>query len=262
MITVTDARGKRFNWDKPPSRVISLVPSTTETLYKLGVGDSVVGVTRYCVHPSSATTDKVVIGGTKQCNIERMKSVHPDLVICNQEENTPEIVQAIEELGIDVYVAFPTTHSEALHEIQVLGQMFNKTSITDQWQTKFTNKLKGDTYSPFTYAYLIWRKPWMGVGKDTFIHQQLSIIGGVNAFEYHKDRYMTLENEDLMQPDLHILLSSEPFPFEAKHIQELIALGIPAHRIHLIDGEYCSWHGVRMIESIEYLRHWKQTQLS
>ena len=102
----------------------------------------------------------------------------------------------------------------------------------------------------------------MGVGKDTFIHQQLSLIGGVNAFEDHTDRYMTLDNEDLQQPELHILLSSEPFPFDTKHIKELIELGIPPYRIHLIDGEYCSWHGVRMIDSIEYLHHWKQTQLS
>ena len=102
----------------------------------------------------------------------------------------------------------------------------------------------------------------MGVGKDTFIHQQLSIIGGINAFEEHTERYMTLENTDLLRPDVHILLSSEPFPFEGKHVQELIDLGIPKHRIHLIDGEYCSWHGVRMIESLEYLHLWKQNQLS
>ena len=262
MIAVTDARGRTFEWEHPPTRVISLVPSTTETLYRLGVWDSVVGVTRYCVHPASATTDKVVVGGTKQCNIDKLKSLQPDLIICNQEENTPEIVHAIEALGIDVYVAFPTTHREALHEIQILGQIFNRTSITEQWLSEFADQIKGKHHSHFTYAYLIWRKPWMGVGKETFIHQQLSLIGGVNAFEDHTDRYMTLETKDLLRPDVHILLSSEPFPFESKHIQELIELGVPNHRIHLIDGEYCSWHGVRMIESLEYLRKWKQMQLS
>ena len=102
----------------------------------------------------------------------------------------------------------------------------------------------------------------MCVGQNTFIHQQLRLIGGQNAFVDKAERYMILENIDLLKPDVHILLSSEPFPFTDKHIEELEDLGIPPNRIHLIDGEYCSWHGVRMIEAIEYLRHWKQTQLS
>lgn len=262
MITVTDARGKKFAWDTPPTRIISLVPSTTETLYRLGVWDYVVGVTRYCVHPSSAITDKVVVGGTKQCNLDRLQTLRPDLVICNQEENTPDIVHTIENLGIDVYVAFPTTHAEALHELQILGRIFNRLSITEQWSATFTDQVKIENHSSFTYAYLIWRKPWMGVGQSTFIHQQLSLIGGRNIFENHPDRYMTLENKDLLESEAHILLSSEPFPFTTKHIRELEDLGIPRNRIHLIDGEYCSWHGVRMIESIKYLHRWKQTQLS
>ena len=262
MMTVTDARGKTFTWRKPPSRIVSLVPSTTETLYRLGVWHSVIGVTRYCVHPPSAITEKVVVGGTKKCNIDTLQSLQPDLVICNQEENTPDIVHSIEDLGIDVYVAFPTTHVEALHELQILGRIFNKVALTEQWRTTFTDQMKIENQFSFTYAYLIWRKPWMGVGQSTFIHQQLSLIGGRNAFENHPDRYMTLQNKDLLQSEAHILLSSEPFPFTTKHIRELEDLGIPSHRIHLIDGEYCSWHGVRMIDSIKYLRHWKLTQLS
>ena len=262
MISVTDARGKRFEWEEPPSRVVSLVPSTTETLYRLGVWDNVVGITRYCVHPTSATTEKVVVGGTKQCNFEKLQNLGPDLVICNQEENTPEIVHTIESLGIKVYVAFPTTHEEALHELEVLGLVFNKTSVTNRWLKLFHQRMPLENDSSFTYAYLIWKKPWMGVGERTFIHQQLAVIGGQNAFSDDAERYMTLENQDLMKPDLNILLSSEPFPFSEKHITELVELGIPRHRIHLIDGEYCSWHGVRMIDSIEYLHHWKRTQLS
>ena len=102
----------------------------------------------------------------------------------------------------------------------------------------------------------------MGVGKNTFIHQQLSLIGGHNAFSDHSERYMNLEKDELLRNDIHILLSSEPYPFTERHVQELVELGIDRHRIHFIDGEYCSWHGVRMIESINYLRKWKKEHLS
>ena len=97
----------------------------------------------------------------------------------------------------------------------------------------------------------------MAVGKDTFIARQLELIGGQNQLSTHPERYITLESADLQQANTHILLSSEPYPFEEKHIQELLDLGIDRTRLHFIDGEYCSWHGVRMIESIEYLQAWK-----
>ena len=262
MISVTDARGKVFRWSNPPTRLVSLVPSTTETLFELGVWEKVVGITRYCVHPVSALTEKIIVGGTKQCNIDKLIALEPDLVLCNQEENTPEIVQAIEELGIDVYVAFPKTHEDALVDLQNLGCIFGKENRVKQWTETFTATQSGLDSTPFTYIYLIWRKPWMGVGKDTFIDRQLRMIGGQNTLADSPDRYITLEPKDLQHPDTHILLSSEPYPFENKHLEELLDLGIDRTRIHFINGEYCSWHGVRMIESIQYLRNWKEQQLS
>ena len=257
MTEVTDARGKTFRWDTPPTRVVSLVPSTTETLFELGVWDKVVGITRYCVHPTSALTEKTIVGGTKQCNINTLIELEPDLVLCNQEENTPDIVHAIEELGVDVYVAFPKTHEDALVDLQNLGSIFGQEKKVDKWTGTFLAKTSDVTPSPFTYIYLIWRKPWMAVGKDTFIARQLELIGGQNQLSTHPERYITLDATDLQQANTPLLLSSEPYPFEEKHIQGLMDLGIDRDRIHFIDGEYCSWHGVRMIESIQYLQQWK-----
>ena len=131
-----------------------------------------------------------------------------------------------------------------------------------QWTEIFTDTQAALDSSPFNYIYLIWRKPWMGVGTDTFIDRQLQKIGGQNTLADYPDRYVTLEHEDLQHPDTHILLSSEPYPFEEKHVQELLDLGIDRTRIHFIDGEYCSWHGVRMIQSLQYLRNWKKQHLS
>ena len=102
----------------------------------------------------------------------------------------------------------------------------------------------------------------MAVGKDTFITRQLNLIGGQNHLSTHPERYITLKSTDLQQANIHILLSSEPYPFAKRHIQELLDLGIDRNRIHFIDGEYCSWHGVRMIESIQYLRTWKDQYIS
>ena len=102
----------------------------------------------------------------------------------------------------------------------------------------------------------------MAVGKDTFIARQLQLIGGNNTLADCSERYITLESSDLQRSNTHILLSSEPYPFEHKHIQELLDLGIDQTRIHFVDGEYCSWHGVRMIQSIQYLQNWKDQHLS
>ena len=235
--------------------------STTETLFDW-VWDKVVGITRYCVHPTCALTEKTIVGGTKQCNMNKLVELQPDLVLCNQEENTPDIVHAIEELGVDVYVAFPKTHADALVDLQNLGSIFDQEKKVDKWTGTFLAKTSDVSPSPFTYIYLIWRKPWMAVGKDTFIARQLELIGGQNQLSTHPERYITLESADLQQANTHILLSSEPYPFEEKHIQELLDLGIDRTRIHFIDGEYCSWHGVRMIESIEYLQAWKDQYIS
>ncbi len=261
MISVTDARGKRFRWTHPPTRLVSLVPSTTETLFELGVWDSVVGITRYCVHPTSALTEKTVVGGTKKCNMNKIIELQPDLVLCNQEENTREIVHALEALGIDVYVAFPKTHEDALVDLHNLGRMFEREDRTKKWKEAFVSTQSTLDPVPFSYIYLIWRKPWMAVGKDTFIDRQLQLIGGQNTLADAPERYITLEPTDLQQENTHILLSSEPYPFEHKHVQELLGLGIEQTQIHFIDGEYCSWHGVRMIQSIQYLQNWKEQHL-
>lgn len=263
MIEVTDALGRHLKFDQPPKRIVSLVPSTTETLYKLEVWEAVVGVTRYCVHPSTAVDEKTVVGGTKQCNIEKLKALKPDLVFANQEENTPEMVEQIEALSIPVYVAFPKMHADALQDVLNMGQILDKSEIAHSWVQKFTTSQTQLNPSPFKYIYLIWRKPWMAIGQDTFIHQQLALIGGQNALADQDERYITLNDVDLIKhKEVNILLSSEPYPFLRKHLEELVGLGLDRNRIHFINGEYCSWHGVRMIESLDYLHKWRSEQLS
>ena len=258
MIVFTDAIGQHHEFSDSPKRIVSMVPSTTETLYKVGVGDRIVGVTRYCVHPSSAMQDNTIVGGTKQCNYERIASLNPDVVFCNQEENTPEMVQTFQDMGIPVVVAFPKTHAEALNDIRDICSLFDNPSQFTKWKAQFQSSITTLPSTGFSYLYLIWRKPWMVAGPNTFIHQQLSLIGGQNVHDKTSERYITIEIENLIEFKGHILLSSEPYPFVQKHKEELVHLGLSVDRIHFINGEYCSWHGVRMLDSIQYLQQWKQ----
>jgi iron complex transport system substrate-binding protein len=262
MFTFTDAIGQIHEFAESPKRIVSLVPSTTETLYAVGVGDRIVGVTRYCVHPSSAMQDTTIVGGTKECNYDRIASLKPDVVFCNQEENTPDMVTTIQGMGIPVVVAFPKNHRDALNDIKDIALLFDQQDKYTDWEDHFTKSIDSVSPKPFSYLYLIWRKPWMVAGTNTFIHQQLALIGGQNLHENTLERYITIEMTDLQDFNGHILLSSEPYPFLEKHKEELTELGIPSERIHFINGEYCSWHGVRMLDSIQYLQRWKNNCLT
>ena len=255
--TTVDALGQSFSCNVPPTRVVSLVPSITETLFDMGVWDSVVGVTRYCVHPETATTDKTVVGGTKKINVDVIKQLNPDLVLCNQEENTPEIIHNLESAGIRCHVSFPTDIPTAVQSIVNLSLLFGK----EQWAKEWTNQVQTglqQPYVPFRYAYFIWRKPWMISGQDTFITQMLSTVGGVNV-SCTEDRYPEVQISELIRTQCDaFLLSSEPFPFTKKHMLELESHGIEPNKIHFIDGEMCSWHGTRLLRGLEYLRQWRQ----
>ena len=104
---IKDIFGNQFSTEKKYRRIISLVPSITETLYDLGLEEQVVGVTRFCVHPHSARKDKILVGGTKTLNTERVQLCQPDLVLGNQEENSKEIYQQLQEMGIPSCFFFP-----------------------------------------------------------------------------------------------------------------------------------------------------------
>ncbi len=262
MTSIVDALGHTHTFENSPQRIVSLVPSTTETLYQLDVWDRVVGVTRYCVHPRSATSEKIVVGGTKQCNYDTIRSLNPDLILCNQEENTVEMVNQFKKLGVPVVVFFPKTQADAMEDLHTLGNIVGRSDIVDEWKARWQAIQGNSSTTPFQYAYLIWRKPWMVVGTDTFIHQQLNSIGGDNYFGTSAERYQNIDKDALLNCTAHILLSSEPFPFSQVHRQELIDMGIPKERIHFINGEYCSWHGVRMLESLSYLQEWKKQHIA
>lgn len=265
----------------PPARVVSLVPSVTESLFDLGVGDRLVGVTDYCVHPAEQVARLPRIGGTKNPDIERILDLQPDLVIANQEENRRQDVERLEAAGIPVWVTFPRTVREAFNLLWTIMHVFDEPRMVErvramEWTCDWLERLDETRYTPCRVFVPIWHDPLMTFNADTFAHDLLRVCGGYNVFAERERRYplaadlgqaealppddpristrdtryprVTLDEVEAAQPDM-ILLPSEPFAFDASHAALFERLDIPAARegnIKLVDGSLLFWHGTRM----------------
>ncbi len=227
-------------------RIVSLVPSITQTLFDLGLDHSeIVGRTKFCIHPRDRVREVPIIGGTKNLNVQKILTLKPDLIIANKEENDREQVLALEK-DFKVWLTDIKTledHKSFLHE---LGQVLHKPDEATHFIQKTDNIFGGiKPGKSIPTAYLIWKDPYMTVGGDTFIHDIMSRLGFVNIFG-EQVRYPTVDVSELHTADL-ILLSSEPYPFKEKHIAEL-QTQIPNATITLADGEAFSWYGTRILE--------------
>lgn len=233
-------------------KIISLVPSITETLFDFGLTDNeVIGRTKFCIHPSDFVKNVAIIGGTKNLNIEKIKSLKPDLIIANKEEN--EKLQ-VEELMKDfkVWVTDIETLEDNQEFISELGFLLNKNELALDFNQKMNAIFNGvEISNPKKVAYLIWNNPYMTIGSDTFINKILEKSGFENLFNDRK-RYPEISVEELEEADL-IFLSSEPFPFQQKHIDELHIL-LPKKQIILVDGEAFSWFGSHLLKVGDYLK--------
>jgi ABC-type Fe3+-hydroxamate transport system substrate-binding protein len=254
MVTRT-ATGRTAGVAALPRRIVSLVPSVTETLAALGLAERVVGRTRHCVHPRPWVDGLPAVGGTKDPDLRLVAGLRPDLVVVSREENRPEHFPALASLA-PLHEGTPRTVDEALAGIAALaartgasGRGTELIACIEERRARARSHAAGRP--AFRYAYLIWRSPWMTVGADTYVSALLAEVGGVNVFAGRPERYPTIDAADLAdaRPD-RILLASEPFPFRAVHVAEFGAL---AARCRLVDGERLCWHGSRMAQAFPYL---------
>lgn len=233
-------------------KVVSLVPSITEALFDLGLTENeVIGRTKFCIHPKEKVKNVAIIGGTKNINIEKIKALQPDLILANKEENIKEQVEALME-DFKVVVTNIETIEDNYYLLKNLGLLFNKEERAQQFNLKtyeVLNQTKVD--STIKAAYLIWKNPYMTIGSDTFIHRILSEIGFENIFK-NKTRYPQIQVEDLAEADV-IMLSSEPFPFKEKHIEEFKEF-YPDKKIMIVDGEAFSWYGTHIAKCENYFK--------
>ncbi len=237
----------------PPKRIISLVPSQTELLADLGLEDEVVGITKFCVHPEAWFRKKQRIGGTKKVKMDVVHNLQPDLIIGNKEENTREDIQYLKK-HYPVWMSDILSLSDSIEMIEQLGFITQKETEAKKWVQRINEariQLPELPKSP-SVAYFIWRKPWMVVGNNTYIHNFMEACGFKNAFA-DLDRYPKVELENLESRNIDLVfLSSEPFPFKDKHIAELNK-HLPEATIKLINGEMFSWYGSRMKMGFDYV---------
>lgn len=275
----------------PPERVVSLVPSMTESLFELGMGASVVGVTDYCIHPSDQLTGLPRLGGPKNPDIETILALHPDLVIANQEENTPNAVRQLQEACIPVWVSFPKTAREAVAVLWELIEAYR--SVLPGFKVTMLERSLGWAEASAQAGTArrvfcpIWQDQttqgetwWMTFNQDTYPHDVLRLAGGQNIFADRVRRYpldadlgkgepdpaggrdtryprVTVEEVGVLDPEL-ILLPSEPFAFDGSSIPlfEQLLPGVTAvreKRIYPLDGSLLTWHGTRLALALREL---------
>jgi ABC-type Fe3+-hydroxamate transport system substrate-binding protein len=241
-----------------PARIISLVPSLTELLFHLDLDNEMAGITKFCIHPQQWFQTKTRVGGTKTVDLDKVRSLSPDLILANKEENDQ---QQIEELSKEfpVWISDVSNLQQALAMITSIGEITNRNKeaneISDSIKMEFS--LLDHYVKKQPVCYLIWKDPYMTVGGDTFIHNMLEYAGFENIFKDYK-RYPKTSLEQLNQlPFEYLFLSSEPFPFKQKHVDELQDL-LPGKKIFLVDGEIFSWYGSRLLKAPVYF---KQLQL-
>jgi ABC-type Fe3+-hydroxamate transport system substrate-binding protein len=270
MTIFTDALYRPIEIKQAPQRIVSLVPSITEALFTFGLGESVVGVTRFCVEPSDGVAAKQKVGGTKTLDVTHVRELQPDLVIANVEENRPEDVRQLIAAGLNVMVTFPRTVAAGIDMMRQIAEMTDSMAaarpIIDEASAALTEaRARSESRRPLRVFCPIWRNPWMSVGPDTYIHDFLHVCGGLNIFSRRHDRYPITDLNEIARRDPQvILLPDEPYRFAAKHLPEITKYdyisAVRDRRVHLIEGKHLCWYGPRIAGSLRFVQEllWQQ----
>lgn len=274
-----------------PQRVVSLVPSITDSLFALGVGDHLVGVTDFCQPPEAAAASLARVGGTRDTDVAAVLALDPDLVLANQEENSLSTVEALEERNIKVWVTFPRSIQGALDVLWALVRLFRipdegakirTMEITLDWTRRAS-----EVGQPVRIFCPIWHGRtddgtdwWMTFNRETYANDVLACCGGANLFADRRrryplaadlrqateedaggrdTRYPRLAAQELSEsrPEM-ILLPDEPMAFseEDEALLRRVLAGTPAvegNRIRRLDGRLLSWHGTMLARALDEL---------
>ncbi len=258
-----DASGARLTLPGPPRRIVSLIPSITEILFALGLGEAVAGCTIYCTQPPEGVAGKTRIGGEKNPKLELIRELGADLVVANIEENVREHIQTLRSWGIPVYVTYPRTVADGIRLIRDLGAVTGAgeraVAIAEPLERRFAEVRAWLAGRHAQRVFCpIWRNPYMSINRDTYVHDMLAICGGENVFGEKPTRYpeVTLDEVAAARPEV-ILLPDEPYRFRPAHLADFAPhAGIPAvrsGRVHFVDGKLLSWYGPRIGEALATL---------
>jgi iron complex transport system substrate-binding protein len=258
MKELKDQLGALHSFETAPKRIISLVPSQTELLCDLGLEEKIIGITKFCVHPYHLKSTKKIVGGTKKIHFEKIKLLQPDIIICNKEENTEEIVNQLREI-CPVWVTHIVSVEDNFQMISDFGQLFNCRTEAHKWKDKLTFALSDfkkyvQDISYKKVAYFIWKNPYMTAGNNTYINELLQLNHFTNIYG-DKGRYPEIELKKMRlegDPDL-VFLSSEPYPFKEEDAFEIGRFTHHAKTV-FVDGEMFSWHGSRLLKAFTYFK--------
>jgi ABC-type Fe3+-hydroxamate transport system substrate-binding protein len=260
-IVIRDDTGVDVSLREPPRRIVSLVPSLTETLVLMGAGDLLVGVTRYCIHPRKTLAGIPRVGGTKNPSIDRIISLDPDIVIANVEENEKADVEELRK-RVPVFVTYPRSVEGAIETVLALGRITGTGSRAEVWAQDCREIIESSKAArPSTdlrTACLIWKKPWMAAGTDTYMSALLEVYRFKNVFAGTADRYPRTSLDELaaLEPDI-VILPDEPYRFGPEHKRELERFfgTVPGKpRVLLADGAMLAWFGWRTLEALLYVQ--------
>lgn len=249
-----DQIGREISLSSVPERIVSLVPSQTELLVSMGLEEKLVGITKFCVHPSHLRKEKQVVGGTKNVDLEKIRLLEPDLILCNKEENTLEMVHGLNKIA-PVHVSDVITIQNALDLIMQYGKIFNITALAERIVNRTKEeiahlKLSIHQKTRKKVVYIIWKEPLMAAGQDTYINSMLELNNFENVIK--EKRYPIVDLNYLKEKDVDlVMLSSEPFPFKEAHKSMFKNLNV---KVVLIDGEFFSWYGPRLLKAMSYFK--------
>jgi ABC-type Fe3+-hydroxamate transport system substrate-binding protein len=252
--TFTDQIGRDISINYPPQRIISLVPSQTELLFDLGLDEEVIGITKFCIHPKDKFKSKAKVGGTKNINLERIRSLKPDLIIGNKEENDQNQIEELMK-EFPVWMSDILVLEDALKMIEQVGILTGHTEKSELIASNIENRfaeLESVSADNLKTAYFIWKDPYMLAGNNTFIDNILQRAGFTNSLKMNRYPAMSLEQLEKLSPEV-IFLSSEPYPFKDEHVQEM-KTQFPDSKVMIVDGELFSWYGSRLLHTPDYLR--------
>ena len=252
-----DALGTHHAPADGPARIVSLVPSVTELLCDLGLGEQLVGRTGFCVHPREQLRDVTKVGGTKDINLATLRDLRPTHVVLNVDENRRETADALAEFVPHLVVTHPQGPGDNLPLYQLLGGIFHceaqAARLGRELRTRLAALENHQARPERKVLYLIWREPWMTVSRDTYIARMLQLVNWQTVPESGEARYPVVELTELAdRPDL-VLLSSEPYPFRDRHVPEIQAALGESTPVHLIAGDMVSWYGSRAVAGVDYL---------
>lgn len=289
LIKFQDDRQRRYVFPKPPMRVVSLVPSDTYSVIRLGAKGRLVGRTKFCIAPAGDVEDIEIVGGTKDVDVDRVIELEPDLVIANQEENTRSQIERLDNAGIPVLVSFPKRFAEGISHLARLAialgiseQPMAKALVTTAYHAHRDAERHRQEHPPVRAFVPIWMDPLMTVHEATFISDTLDLVGGQNVFADRPRRYplaadlgkapplppervgsrdtryprVTLDEVVARQPDV-VILPDEPHAFTESDADVFRKLDIPAAktgRVVFCDGKDLMWYGARSFEGLDRLR--------